>query len=151
MHLILFRVEGDISKRKQIKFQIKDIDNDVDDTEDEDDELDDVDEEDEILVEEESKMMFCYQDKEMKRLYKRYGKNLVLLDATYKTSKYSVPLFFLVVQGNVNYQVAAVFVCQEESTEMITDALTKIKGIYARSFLHYSDLLLCIFYASLLR
>ena len=78
-----------------------------------------MDEKDDILVEEESKMMFCYQDKEMKRLYKRYGKNLVLLDATYKTSKYSIPLFFLVVQGNVNYQVAAVFVCQEESTETL--------------------------------
>ena len=86
------------------------------------------DEEDDILVEEDSKLLFCYQDNEMKRLYRRYAPYLILLDATYKTSKYSVPLFFLVVQGNVNYQVVAVFVCQEESIEMITQALTKIKG-----------------------
>ena len=37
----------------------------------------------------------------------------------------------MVVQTNVNYQVAAVIVCQEETTEMITKALSQIqiKGI----------------------
>ena len=98
-------------------------------------------EKDDILVEEESKM-FCYQDKEMKRLYKCYGKNLVLLDATYKTSKYSVPLFFLVVQGNVNFQVAAVFVCQEKSTEMITDY---IKGIYIYRRFYITVIYYCVY------
>ena len=38
------------------------------------------------------------------------------------------PLYFLVVQTNVNYQVAAVIVCQEETAEMITEALRQIKG-----------------------
>ena len=52
----------------------------------------------------------------MQRLYQRYGKHLVLLDATYKTTKYPLPRYFLVVQPNVNYQVAAVIVTQEETT-----------------------------------
>ena len=51
------------------------------------------------------KMIFEYQSHNMKRLYQRYGKHLVLLDATYKTTKYTLPLYFLVVQTNINYQV----------------------------------------------
>ena len=78
----------------------------------------------------ENKMMFVYQSDEMQRLYRRYAPTLVLLDATYRTAKYSLPLYFLVVQTNVNYQAAAVIVCQEETTEMITEALRQIKGKY---------------------
>ena len=51
------------------------------------------------------KMIFEYQSHNMKRLYQRYGEHLVLLDATYKTTKYTLPLYFLVVQTNINYQV----------------------------------------------
>ena len=65
----------------------------------------------------------------MQRLYRRYTPTLLLLDATYRTTKYSLRLYFLVIQTNVNYQVAAVVVCQEETTEMITKALSQIKGI----------------------
>ena len=60
-----------------------------------------------------SKLLIVYQSPDMKRLYRRYGRNLILLDAAYKTRKYSLPLFFLVIQTNVNYQVTAVFVTQE--------------------------------------
>ena len=41
----------------------------------------------------------------MERLYQRYGKHLELLEATYETTKYALPLYFLVVQAKVNYQV----------------------------------------------
>ena len=75
----------------------------------------------------ENKIMFVYQSDEMQRLYRRYAPTLVLLDAIYRTTKYSLPLYFLVVQTNVNYQVAAVIVCQEETKEMITEALRQIK------------------------
>ena len=68
----------------------------------------------------ESKIMFVYQSSEMQRLYRRYAPTLFLLDATYRTMKYSLPLYFLVVQTNVNYQVAAVIVCQKETMERIT-------------------------------
>ena len=50
------------------------------------------------------KMTFVYQSHSMKRSYQRYGKHLVLLEATYKTTKYALLLYFLVVQTNVNYQ-----------------------------------------------
>ena len=63
---------------------------------------------------------FVYQSPDMKRLHRRYGDNLVWLDATYKTCKYSLLLFFLDIQTNVNYQVAAVFVTQEETFEMLS-------------------------------
>ena len=66
------------------------------------------------------KIMFVYQSKEMKNMYEAYGNHMILLDATYKTTKYALPLFFVVVQTNVNFQVCCVIVLQEESTEMIT-------------------------------
>ena len=72
-------------------------------------------------------MIFVYQSATMKRMYGMYGKHMILLDATYKTTKYALPLFFLVIQTNVNFQVAAVIVLQEESTAMITKALDIIK------------------------
>ena len=50
-------------------------------------------------------MIFVYQSNSMKRLYQRHDKYLVLLDVTYKTTKYVLLLYFLVVQTNVNYQV----------------------------------------------
>ena len=74
------------------------------------------------------KIMFVYQSKEMKNMYERYGNHMILLDATYKTTKYALPLFFVVVQTNVNFQVCCVIVLQEESTEMITKALKIFKG-----------------------
>ena len=45
----------------------------------------------------ENKIMFVYQSDEMQRLYRRYAPTLVLLDATYRTTKYLLPLYFLVV------------------------------------------------------
>ena len=49
--------------------------------------------------------------------------NLVLMDATYKTCKLALPLFFLVVHMNVGYSVVAEFIIQHEDTTSITEAL----------------------------
>ena len=43
-------------------------------------------------------------------LYRRYGRNLIFLDATYKTTKYVLPLYFIVIQTNVNHQVIMHFI-----------------------------------------
>ena len=59
---------------------------------------------------EENKMLFVYQNCKIRRLYRRYGRNLILLDWTYKTTKYALPLYFMVVQTNVNYQVIEHFI-----------------------------------------
>ena len=53
----------------------------------------------------------------------RYGNEIMLVDATYKTMRYELPLFFLVVKTNVNYVVVGSFVTQNETTTSIKDAL----------------------------
>ena len=50
------------------------------------------------------------------------------MDATCKTTKYSIPLFFLFVKTNVNYTVVAEFVVQSENTNHIFEALSIIKS-----------------------
>ena len=45
------------------------------------------------------------------------------MDATYRTTRYELPLFFLVVKTNVNYAVVGVFVIQNETTADIIEAL----------------------------
>ena len=50
------------------------------------------------------------------------------MDATYKTCKLSLPLFFLVVRTNVGYSVVAEFVVQHEDTTSISEALSILKA-----------------------
>ena len=73
------------------------------------------------------KLLLVYQSPDMKWLYRCYGSILILLVATYKICKYSLPLFFLVNQTNVNPKL--VFVTQEEIFEMISQVLKISKGI----------------------
>jgi len=42
-----------------------------------------------------------------------------LLNATYKTSEYALPLFFVGVKTNVRYQVASTFIVQNEISEAL--------------------------------
>ena len=81
----------------------------------------------------------------MQRLYQQYEKHLVLLYATYKTTKYSFKLHFLVVQTNVNCQVTAVIVTQEETTCMLSKTLQIIKGNFNTldAYLAFPFLLAC--------
>ena len=45
---------------------------------------------------------------------KKCGNRIVLLDATYKTTNYSISLFFVAVKTNVKYMVVGSFAIQEE-------------------------------------
>ncbi|XP_065665743.1 calcium-responsive transcription factor-like [Hydra vulgaris] len=72
-------------------------------------------------------LLFIFQDKWQRRLLVRYGNELSFLDATYQTTRYALPLFFLVVKTNVDHQIVAIFVCENETTEAIKEALTFIK------------------------
>ena len=76
----------------------------------------------------ETKLCLVYQSTQMQHLYRLYGPRLILLDATHKTTKYALTLFFLVVQTNVNYEVAGVIVLEDESADLILKALGIIKG-----------------------
>lgn len=70
--------------------------------------------------------LLIHQTKEQKELLKKYG-NMTLLDATYKTSKYALPLFLVVVRTNVSYMPIAEFLVERESTACITEALQILK------------------------
>ena len=50
------------------------------------------------------------------------------MDTTYKTTKYSLPLFFLCVHTNIGYKVVAEFICQYESKVCVSEALGIIKS-----------------------
>ena len=51
-----------------------------------------------------------------------------MLHATYKTTNYSLPLFFVVVKRNVDYQILASFILQSVTAESIYEALAVIKS-----------------------
>ena len=80
------------------------------DQNDDDDDDDDDDENNAVLSQAPNGLLFVHQTNNQKRLLQRYGNELTLLDPTYKTTKYSLALFFLVVKTNVNYQVVGSFV-----------------------------------------
>ena len=73
------------------------------------------------------KFLFVHQTTWQRRLLSKYGNDICLLDATYKTTWYALPLFFLAVKTNVDYQVVASFVLQDESADSIKEALQVIK------------------------
>ena len=56
-------------------------------------------------------------------LLMRYGNIICLLDVTYKTMQYELPLFFLCVKTNVGYSVVGEFISQIETAESIKEAL----------------------------
>ena len=58
----------------------------------------------------------------------RYANNMTLLDATSKTTKYDLALFFLCVKTNVGYSVVGEFVIQSETSQQIAEALMVLKG-----------------------
>jgi len=72
-------------------------------------------------------LLFIHQTAWRRRLLERYGNDMCLLDATYKTTRYSLPLFFLVVHTNVHYQVVGLFVVQNETSHCIKDALQLLR------------------------
>ena len=73
-----------------------------------DDDSDVDDEEDDIKIasseKEEKSLLFVVQTQGQQRLLNRYGNDLYLLDTTYKTTKYDIPVFFLCVKTNVKYE-----------------------------------------------
>ena len=68
-------------------------------------------------------VLFVHQLSWQKHLLLRYGQDMCFLDATYKTCKYALPLFFVCVKTNVGYQVVATFVTQNEQQVDIEEAL----------------------------
>ncbi|EDO31857.1 predicted protein [Nematostella vectensis] len=61
------------------------------------------------------KLLFAYQTAWQRHLMGRYGNEIMLLDATYKTMRFDLPLFFLVVTTKVNYTVVGSFTTQDDN------------------------------------
>lgn len=68
-------------------------------------------------------LLYVHQEQWQQKLLKMYGNSITLMDATYKTTKYELPFFFVSVKTNVGYSVVADFIIQSETTEQITEAL----------------------------
>ena len=51
------------------------------------------------------------------------------MDATHKTTKYAIPLFFICVTTNVDYKVIAEFLIQKKDQESISEALATLKSL----------------------
>ena len=73
------------------------------------------------------KLLVVHQTVFQQHLLRRYGNTACFLDATYKTTKYVLPLFFLAVKTNVDYQVVASFVVQDERKTSMQEALAIVK------------------------
>ena len=73
-------------------------------------------------------LLWVHQADWQRDLLTRYGNTLSLLDATYKTTCYELPLFFLCVRTNVGYSVVGEFITQCETADDIKEALSIIKN-----------------------
>ena len=71
-------------------------------------------------------LLWIHQEEWQQNLMIRYGNTMSLIDATYKTTKYDLPLFFVTVRTNIGYKVVAHFIIQSETTEQILEALRLI-------------------------
>ena len=73
-----------------------------------------------ILGNSSNSLLFVYQSKWQIDFMKRYGNELILLDATYKTTRYALPLFFMVVKTNVDYQIVAPLVIENKTYQAVS-------------------------------
>ena len=71
--------------------------------------------------------LLVHQEQWQKELLAKYGNDISLIDATYKTTRYDIALFFICVKSNVGYNVVAEFVIQDETAEKIEEAIQILK------------------------
>ena len=76
---------------------------------------------------EDQSFLLVFQTAWQRYLLKRYGNEMVFLDATYRTTRYAVPLFFLCCHTNAGYMVVAVMVMEKEDSSSLAEALSKLK------------------------
>lgn len=76
----------------------------------------------------EQTLLMVHQQTWQGELLQKYGNTITLMDATYKTTRYDIALFFICVRTNVGYQVVGEFITQSETSEQIAEALTILKS-----------------------
>ena len=72
-------------------------------------------------------LLYVHQEEWQQRLMEMYGSKMSLIDATYKTTRYDLALFFIAVRTNVGYIIVAEFVTQSETASEIGEALALLK------------------------
>ena len=72
-----------------------------------------------------NEFLWVHQEQWQKDLLSCYGNqtSLMDMDATYRTTKYDLPLFFVCIKTNCNYMVVAEFIIGSESMEAIVEPL----------------------------
>ena len=62
-----------------------------------------------------------------KHLLALYGGEVCILDATYQTCDFDLPLFMLCVATNTGFVVVGAFILQDETSDQIKDGLQVLK------------------------
>ena len=75
---------------------------------------------------EEQYFLPIYQSLWQKYLLDRYGSELVILNATYRTTRYAIPLYIFCVQKNCRYVVVAIMLIEGEYSNSLSEALTML-------------------------
>ena len=73
-----------------------------------------------------STLLWVHQEPWQQLLMTMYGNTISLMDATYKTTRHDLPLFFISVRTTTGYCVVAEFIVQSESATHIQEALSLI-------------------------
>ncbi|CAG2192668.1 unnamed protein product [Mytilus edulis] len=73
------------------------------------------------------KFLFIHQSDFQKQLLLKYGQEICLMDATYRTTQYAVPLYFICVPTNVNYMTVATFITETEDSDSIKRVLLQLR------------------------
>ncbi|KAK3084295.1 hypothetical protein FSP39_011174, partial [Pinctada imbricata] len=82
---------------------------------------------DELRNDAKDDFIFIHQTLWQQQMLIKYGQDICIMDATYKTSKYALPLFFLCVPTNVGHSICASFITSRETKEAIAECLRIIK------------------------
>ena len=61
------------------------------------------------FIRDKQSLLFIHQIADQRHILKRHGDELCCSDVTYKTSKFAVQIFFIVVKTNPDYQVCVRF------------------------------------------
>nr|XP_022286468.1 uncharacterized protein LOC111099474 [Crassostrea virginica] len=80
-----------------------------------------------LEISENEEFLFVAQTESQKRLLNIYGQEICLLDATYNTTQYNLPAFFVCVNTNVGYSTVGCFITADEKKESIMKGLHYLK------------------------
>jgi hypothetical protein len=72
--------------------------------------------------------LFVHQTSWQRNLLHKYGQEICLMDGTYNTTTYDLPLYFVCVNTNVGFSVVASFLLGKETKKNIKEALGHIRS-----------------------